>query len=309
MIPLGGWPGRVILSSTGRFGVRPAEFAALGTADSPLLACVDPGDDDTEFAWVIRSLPSSGTLVANDDGGMSHSGAVDGSYTIPFGLYTWAPGGPGVYEGDTSFTTTFGAVILATETDTALALAAVQSRTAGMSVETDAALALSGVQARAVGLAVESSEALALAAVQRRDVGLAVETDQAFALEASAPGGVGVAVEADAAFALPGLQRRAVGLAVETDEAFALNVGTGGGAGATAAEIWNYVLADGRTAAETLLDNARMMRIILAGISGKTAGLGSDTETYFGEDGTTPRIVASFDSQGNRVSVTTDGAP
>jgi hypothetical protein len=145
--------------------------------------------------------------------------------------------------------------------------------------------------------------------VQRRDVGLAVETDQAFALEASAPGGVGVAVEADAAFALPGLQRRAVGLAVETDEAFALNVGTGGGAGATAAEIWNYVLADGRTAAETLLDNARMMRIILAGISGKTAGLGSDTETYFGEDGTTPRIVASFDSQGNRVSVTTDGAP
>ena len=269
MIPLGGFTGRIILSSTGRFGVRPDEFASAGPDDSPLLACVDPGDEETEFTWVIRSLPSSGTLTANDDGGMSHVGAADGSYVVPFGLYTWAPGGPGVYEGDASFTTTFGAVILATETDAALALSAVQSRAAG----------------------------------------LAVETDQAFALEASAPGGVGVAVEADAAFALPGLQRRAVGLAVETDEAFALNVGTGGGAGATAAEIWNYVLADGRTAAETLLDNARMMRIILAGISGKTAGLGSDTETYFGEDGTTPRIVASFDSQGNRVSVTTDGAP
>lgn len=108
MIPLGGYTGRIILSSTGRFGVRPDEFAALGDFASPLDACVDPGDENTEFAWVIRSLPSSGTLAANDDGGMSHTGAADGSYTIPFGLYTWAPGGPGVYEGDTSFTNTFG---------------------------------------------------------------------------------------------------------------------------------------------------------------------------------------------------------
>lgn len=54
-------------------------------------------------------------------------------------------------------------------------------------------------------------------------------------------------------------------------------------------------------------ENARMMRIILAAVSGKTAGLGSSTETYFGEDGTTARIVASFDNQGNRTAVATDG--
>ena len=108
MIPLGGWPGRIVLSATGRFGVRPDEFATGGDFGSPLEACVDSGDDLTEFTWVIRSLPSSGTLTANDDGGMSHTGAADGSYTVPFGLYTWAPGGPGVYEGDTSFTNTFG---------------------------------------------------------------------------------------------------------------------------------------------------------------------------------------------------------
>jgi hypothetical protein len=112
MIVLGGWPGRVVLG-TGRFGVRPDEFATLGDFDSPLEACVDPGDENTEFAWVIRSLPSSGTLVANDDGGMSHTGAADGTYVHPFGLYTWAPGGPGVYEGDTGFTTSFGTVTIA----------------------------------------------------------------------------------------------------------------------------------------------------------------------------------------------------
>lgn len=290
MIPLGGFTGRVILSSTGRFGVRPDEFAALGDFASPLDACVDPGDENTEFAWVIRSLPSSGTLAANDDGGMSHTGAADGSYTIPFGLYTWAPGGPGVYEGDTSFTTTFGASLLATETDAAQALAGVQLRAPGVATETSAALALAGLQAKAVGLA--------------------SETDAALALDPLVPGTVGAAAETDSAFALGGVQIRAVGLAAETDEAIARTAASGGaGTGATAAEIWGYVLADGRTAAETLLDNARMMRIILAGISGKTAGLGTDTETYFGEDETTPRIVASFDSQGNRVSVTTDGAP
>ena len=82
----------------------------------------------------------------------------------------------------------------------------------------------------------------------------------------------------------------------------------GSGTGATAAEIWAHVLADGRTAEETLLDNARMLRIIMAALSGKTAGLGTNTETYFGEDGAKPRIVATFDGQGNRATVTTDGA-
>lgn len=290
MIPLGGWPGRVILSSTGRFGVTPAEFATGGDFDSPLLACVDPGDENTEFSWVIRALPSSGTLAANDDGGMSHTGAADGSYTVSFGLYTWAPGGPGVYDGDTSFTTTFGAAaIVSTETDAAFALAPRQLRATGLASETDSALPLAGKQSRAAGLATEA--------------------DQSFALALYVPGAVGVAVETDGAMALAGVQRLLVGVAQETDSALALAPSSGAGTGASAAEIWGYVLADGRTAAETLLDNARMMRIILAGISGRTAGLGTDTETYYAEDGSTPRIVATFDAQGNRVSVTTDGTP
>jgi hypothetical protein len=81
------------------------------------------------------------------------------------------------------------------------------------------------------------------------------------------------------------------------------------GGSASAAEVWSYVLADGRPAGETMVENARMLRIVLAALSGTTEGIGTATETYFGEDGTTPRIVATFDGNGNRVSVLTDGSP
>ena len=81
----------------------------------------------------------------------------------------------------------------------------------------------------------------------------------------------------------------------------------GGTAGA--AEVWSYVMSNGLTAEQNVVENNRMLRILLAGISGQTAGIGSEVETYYGEDGITPRIVATFDGQGNRVSVVTDGAP
>jgi len=82
---------------------------------------------------------------------------------------------------------------------------------------------------------------------------------------------------------------------------------SGGTAGA--ADVWAYVLSDGKTAGETLVENNRMLRIVMAAVAGTSSGTGSDTETYFGEDGTTPRVVASFDAQGNRTSVVVNGAP
>ena len=105
---VGGWPGRNVVGLGGRFGVLPAEFAALGDFPSPLLECVDPGDENTEFAWVVESLPGSGTVAANDDGGFSHVGAADGTYTTTARLYTWAPGGPAVDRGTFTITTIFG---------------------------------------------------------------------------------------------------------------------------------------------------------------------------------------------------------
>ena len=75
----------------------------------------------------------------------------------------------------------------------------------------------------------------------------------------------------------------------------------------SAAAVWAYVLPNGKTAGQTLAENNEMLRIVLAAVSGKTAGIGGATETYFGADGTTPRVIATFDSRGNRVTVVTNG--
>jgi hypothetical protein len=77
----------------------------------------------------------------------------------------------------------------------------------------------------------------------------------------------------------------------------------------SAAAVWSYVLANGKTAAQTLIENNEMLRIVMAAVAGTSAGVGTDTETYFGTDGTTPRVIATFDGQGNRSSVTVDGSP
>ena len=107
---VGRWPGnRIVVGRGGRFGVKPAEMPTAGTAAAPLQACVDPGDDNTEFVWQIGALPSSGLMAANDAGGMSHTGAADGVYTTPFHLWTLADGAAAVVDrGASSFTTSFG---------------------------------------------------------------------------------------------------------------------------------------------------------------------------------------------------------
>lgn len=108
MIVVGGWPGRRVIGGNGRFGVLPAQLAALGPNPSPLADDVDPGDEATEFAWVIESLPAAGNVVADDFGGFEHTGAPDGSYSTVYRLYTWAPGGPVSDRGTATITTIFG---------------------------------------------------------------------------------------------------------------------------------------------------------------------------------------------------------
>jgi hypothetical protein len=109
VIVVGGWPGRIVVGLSGRFGVRPAAFATGGDFDNPLLNDVDPGDETTEFVAVVQSLPASGTVTFEDNGGFSHVGAADGSYTTSFTLYTWAQGGPlTVHTPDEVITTRFG---------------------------------------------------------------------------------------------------------------------------------------------------------------------------------------------------------
>ena len=311
MIVVGGWPGRQVVGLNGHFGVLPAAMPTAGDG-SPLLDDVDPGDEATEFVWVLKApLPSSGTVAANDDGGFSHVGAADGGYTTLYDLYTWAPGGPIVAEGEGSVVTSFGSVSTASGATLTAASSVIAGNASGSTGATAAGQELTAAAAIISGAASgqigATADGVTLAAAASLVAGAASGSTAGAA--AGAVLSASAAMVAGAAEATNPGSALGVTLTASASLLAGSAVGAASATGATAAEIWNYVLADGRTAAETLLDNARMMRIILAGISGKTSGLGTDTETYFGEDETTPRIVASFDSQGNRVSVTTDGAP
>jgi hypothetical protein len=68
-----------------------------------------------------------------------------------------------------------------------------------------------------------------------------------------------------------------------------------------ASAVWTQALEQGLTAEQIL-------RVILAPLAGKASGIGTTTELYFGQDGVTPRVTANFDSSGNRVSMTVNGA-
>lgn len=60
---------------------------------------------------------------------------------------------------------------------------------------------------------------------------------------------------------------------------------------------------------EAGLSAAEMLRVIMAAVSGRTEGIGTDTERYYSVDGTKPRLTVTFDAQGNRTSVTLDATP
>ena len=50
-------------------------------------------------------------------------------------------------------------------------------------------------------------------------------------------------------------------------------------------------------------------RLILAAFTGKTSGSGTSTLTFYGVDGTTPRLVITVDPAGNRTAIgTRDGS-
>lgn len=69
----------------------------------------------------------------------------------------------------------------------------------------------------------------------------------------------------------------------------------------TAAQVWAHIIEGGLSAEQ-------MQRVQFAAITGKSDGVGTDTETYFGRDGVTPRLVVTFDSLGNRETVAVNGS-
>lgn len=84
-------PGAIVVGDRG-LGVTGATIrtnTAIGTNGSGYLYndWDDSEDDNREFRGEIVTLPSSGTLTANEDGSFSLVDAVDGSYTFTYRLY------------------------------------------------------------------------------------------------------------------------------------------------------------------------------------------------------------------------------
>jgi hypothetical protein len=70
---------------------------------------------------------------------------------------------------------------------------------------------------------------------------------------------------------------------------------------AIASAVWATALESGLTAEQ-------ITRIMFAALAGKRAGIGTATETYYGQDGVTPRITLTpTDAHGNGTPIV-DGA-
>ena len=80
----------------------------------------------------------------------------------------------------------------------------------------------------------------------------------------------------------------------------AQGISTSGSSGPSAADIWNHAVEAGFTAEQ-------LLRIIAAALAGTTEKAGS-TITFKGLDGTTDRIVGSFDAENNRTGAVLDGS-
>src|SRR5574337_134096 len=84
---------------------------------------------------------------------------------------------------------------------------------------------------------------------------------------------------------------------IRSEPAIAVGYSTTGGTAPSAATIAEAVWL---RAIEGGLPADAVVRILLAALAGKSTGVGSSTEKYLARDGTTPRVIADFDSQGNR---------
>lgn len=103
----------------------------------------------------------------------------------------------------------------------------------------------------------------------------------------------------------------------------AITVSTGGGGGASAADIWAYgdrqltagiptpaqnAAATWERAIEGGMKAEELVRVMLAALTGKTTGIGTPTERYRDAADTKDRVTATFDANGNRITVAVDGA-
>lgn len=154
-----------------------------------------------------------GPFRMRDEAAITYS-LPSGAITVPVGLAS---------ETDTAFAVARAkaqSVRLATETATAFPVSVVKTRAVGLTSEADSALAVTRAKTRAAGLTSEADTAFPVTALTGVPVGLASETDSALAVARAKTRAVGLASEADTAFPVAALTGVQVGLATETATAF-----------------------------------------------------------------------------------------
>ena len=301
------------------FGILGADIPATGdNGGSPVLN--DSIVSTSEHYWRLETAPSSGMVTLYPDLSFEHTGAADGVWPWVYRLY-WANIDGSYGNGTATVTDTFGSTSAVTadasasyvirgvvSTDIAPAYpirAAVQKDLAAIfnvrsSVSADRSAAYDIQSASSVATGFTGSYIIRGAAQSDCAASYAVlgavqaDCSTAYSVRSSASRDLAAAYSVESAI-----------IAVHAD--FSANYAIYGVASQCptadeiAAAVWQRVLEGGLSA-------EAMQRIQLAALVGETSGVGSTSETYLAQDGTTARVVADFDASNNRTSVTLNGA-
>lgn len=186
------------------FGVRVAGFGVGGTEDNPLLNDVDAGDEaaGVEFCPVFAAQEASGTLTVLANGALSFTGAADGTYVIPYDLYTFTPGdSASVDEGDTDVTVVVGGVAITIDATTGNAVAAGVTGVAGVAatingvVGNATAAGITGTVSVDLSIAGVVGNAVAAGVTGAPAVGISIDGVLGNAVAAGVSGVPGVSIE------------------------------------------------------------------------------------------------------------------
>ncbi len=196
----------------------------------------------------------------------------------------------------------------ATETDTALGMAAQKLRAVGQTAETDSALAATSAKARPVGAATETATALPLAARRTITIGIATTTDSALPVAAAKRATIGHATETGEALpaATPGEITEQVGLATDTSTALPITAAKALAVGQAAEASTAHPIGRLHTAVVGLTAETSTAHPATAG-KRRATGLATETDSALpiSAGGTTPAVwrAAGARARSDRIEV------
>jgi len=186
-----------------------------------LFAWKDGADPFSEPAGFVEDADLELTSSASDMGihVIRQADASAGTNVAVTSTATASANGAGVVVSIGTAGGTLVTIGIATETDSALAIAGRKDVAVGQAIETDSALAISASRDVAIGLALETDAALAIVPVKDVLVGLAIDVDQALPIGAARDIPIGQALEISSALQVGVSRDLLLGLAVESNQA------------------------------------------------------------------------------------------